>query len=504
MGTVVFIYAVGISDYALNEELRSGKTAFSAALETARSFPGVERLVLLTDRSPKDFEGIWPGDLGPVASKKYRVPSDIFETMREESGEAEHLFYIWGDTPLIDPELSRRMFSRHVKYFASYTFADGFPLGLAPEILRSDVLGQLIELAGRNSAELGRSMLFDVVQKDINAFDLETEVSPKDLRLHRALLAADTRRNTMLLNAVMEKGGTDADSVVKVVDEHQEVLRTLPAYLQVQITEGCPQSCSYCPYPKIAGDVTSLDRGMELERWKALLDDAEACCDDLVVGIGLWGEPALHPRIAEFVEALLSHPRFSAVIETSGVGWKADALKRIAELDDGRVDWIVSLDAASEETYRKLRGEQWEEALAAISMMRDLFPDSRVHVQAVRIHENEVELESFYRYWSNEGVPLIVQKYDNFCGYLPDRKVTDLSPLSRFACIHLKRDLTVLLDGTVRMCREDLEGKYSLGNIFEDGIETLWKRMAPYYLRHISGELPELCEKCDEYYTFNF
>jgi spiro-SPASM protein len=97
-----------------------------------------------------------------------------------------------------------------------------------------------------------------------------------------------------------------------------------------------------------------------------------------------------------------------------------------------------------------------------------------------------------------------VQKYDHFCGYLPDRKVTDLSPLTRFACYHLRRDLTVLLDGTVRMCREDLLGDYHVGNVLEEGIETVWERMAPYYRGHLSGELPALCENCDEYYTYNF
>ncbi len=192
------------------------------------------------------------------------------------------------------------------------------------------------------------------------------------------------------------------------------------------------------------------------------------------------------------------------MVETSGVGWRADALRRIAGFDDGRIDWIVSLDAAGSETYAKLRGPQWEEAQAAVSMMRELFSDTKVHVQAVRMELNEGELEQFYRSWKKEEVPLIIQKYDHFCGFLPERKFTDLSPLERFPCFHLKRDLTVLLDGEVRICREDLRGVYSLGNIFEDGMEEVWNRMSPYYGKHISGELPELCGKCDEYYTFNF
>ncbi|MFW6343492.1 MAG: spiro-SPASM protein [Sediminispirochaetaceae bacterium] len=515
METVAVIYAVGISDYALYETLGSGTTACARVISIARALPNVRRGVLITDREPELCASLWPEDFGPVVPGTPGSVSDVLETIRRESEGADHLFFIWGDTPLIDPELADRMFRRHVKYFASYTFADGYPQGVAPEILGTGCLGQLSELAGRHDVDQGRTMLFDVIQKDINAFDLETEVSPRDLRLHRVVLAADTRRNYLLLGRVMEKGGVDAESIVRVVEEHQEVLRTLPAYMQVQITEGCPQSCMYCPYPQIAGatkagkeaggeDVTQLTGSMKLETWKTLLADAHSYCDDLVVGIGLWGEPALHDDIAEMVKAALSYPKFRVVIETSGVGWSVEDLRSISRLDTDRVDWIVSLDAATPETYKKIRGPQWDEVWSAIQMMRELYPVSRLHIQAVRMHENEEELEQFYRYWKNEEVPLIIQKYDNFCGMLPDKKVTDLSPLTRFACRHLKRDLAVLMDGSVRMCREDVKGEYPLGNIIEEGMETVWERMTPFYLRHIKGDLPSLCERCDEYYTFNF
>jgi spiro-SPASM protein len=82
--------------------------------------------------------------------------------------------------------------------------------------------------------------------------------------------------------------------------------------------------------------------------------------------------------------------------------------------------------------------------------------------------------------------------------------VTDLSPLKRFACWHLKRDLHVLIDGSVPVCREDLEGGKILGNILTDDLREIWDRGTPWYLRHLDGDYPELCKGCDEYYTYNF
>ncbi|HOV39774.1 MAG TPA: SPASM domain-containing protein, partial [Spirochaetales bacterium] len=74
----------------------------------------------------------------------------------------------------------------------------------------------------------------------------------------------------------------------------------------------------------------------------------------------------------------------------------------------------------------------------------------------------------------------------------------------RFPCWHLKRDLYVLLDGSVPLCREDIKKTFIGGNLFQEGIETIWKRMDAVYREHIEGKYRPLCEKCDEYYTYNF
>ena len=50
---------------------------------------------------------------------------------------------------------------------------------------------------------------------------------------------------------------------------------------------------------------------------------------------------------------------------------------------------------------------------------------------------------------------------------LPARKVSDLSPLTRRPCWHLKRDLSVLMDGAVPLCKECVRGEIVLGNAFD-------------------------------------
>ena len=118
--------------------------------------------------------------------------------------------------------------------------------------------------------------------------------------------------------------------------------------------------------------------------------------------------------------------------------------------------------------------------------------------------ESEEHLESFYRHWKGKTDRIIIQKYSNFTGRLEERRVADLSPLKRFPCWHIKRDLVVLLDGTVPACREDIGTNKRLGNIFDEPLETIWDRGDEWFRLHIEGAYPAMCRKCDEYYTFNY
>ena len=197
------------------------------------------------------------------------------------------------------------------------------------------------------------------------------------------------------------------------------------------------------------------------------------------------------------------HDRLKVLVETSGIGWPAGSLERIRGVAGDRVIWIVSLDAPDAQTYRSLRGDGFEEATNTARALLELFPLTS-YVQAVRMRQNEEQLETFYRSWKKETDRVIVQKYDHYCGFLEERKVTDLSPVNRFPCRHLMRDLVVRLDGSVTVCREDLRKDHVLGNALKEPVETIWARGLSWYRDHISGEYPELCKSCDEYYTYNF
>ena len=506
MGNAVVINAAGITDYAL-QPVSGGISSFESVLKYARSLPDISTLLCIgkTEGFPRQAAETYQAR--PVLKDKWTV-RELLKVMEAELTGTDLLFYVYGDTPLLDTALSAAMYEDHKRYFAQYSFADGYPYGLTPEIISSDLIPALIHLEGGEDRSLERNSIFTVIQKDINAFEIETALSPKDTRLLRVSLSADTKRNTSQLLAVIDRGGTSAASVMAVLDKNPEILRTLPAYINVQITGGCLQCCGYCPYPLLAENCLENREYMDAARFRTITGKVSAFCHDAVIGLGLFGEPSLHPDFQEIAAAVLEDPSLRAVIETSGLGWKKEELQELAETAAARdwtdrCTWIVSLDSKDQQVYNSLRGDGFYEAEETARLLMELFPD-RVWVQAVRMKENEEALEAFYREWKKETENVIIQKYDTFSGFLPERKVADLSPVVRFPCWHVKRDLCVLLDGSVPLCREDLRGGYPLGNIFDEEIETVWKRGEKVYREHVGGTYNSLCEKCDEYYTYNF
>jgi spiro-SPASM protein len=508
MKLAAVIYAGSLSTYAL-KAIGSGPSAYDRCLGFVQGLPGLERAVVAQGRL----------ELPDGGFPKIRKESWTIDLLLEEIGRIgegmDAVLLAWADEPFLDRRLAATMLEDFRRYRAEYGFADGYPIGLSAEILAPRAVPALRRLASELPGDVGRDALFTVVQKDINAFDIETDISPLDLRDLRLTLACGSKRDFLLVERLAAAGVSDAGSALKVIPENLGLLRTLPAFIQVQIASGCPQACALCAYPLFGGDILSLRRDMSRERFASLMDQVVELCDDAVIDISLWGEPSMHEDIGGIIDEVAARPSLSLIVETSGLGWDRALVEGLAARDSGRIDWVISLDASSPELYAELRGPGFAEATAFAEALLGLFP-RRAHVQLVRAKENEAELEAFWRGWKKKTDKVIVQKYSRFAGLLPERKVSDLSPLVRRPCWHLKRDLSILVDGSMPLCRDFSHGDILLGNAFEErrgnpaGIAAAWSAAEVYHAAHIeacakgtSSLFPAPCEACDEFYTYN-
>jgi spiro-SPASM protein len=544
MNALAVLYGGSLSKYAF-ERAFDGRCALDLALERGAAFPGAAKIALLAGPL---FDGLadsagWKRppavEVVPAASWSRKT---LLEAVSARSQGFDLSYFAWADSPFLDPALAGAVAERHLKYAAEYSYADGWPYGFAPEILAPGVAGILAKILGDDDRAVERDALFSAIEKDINSFDIETELSAVDMRSHRLCFTADSKRNFLLVTRFAGEGFASAADAERFIAKKPGLLRTLPAFYGVQVSGPCAQACKLCPYPKHGArgglSVTERRDFLDPARFAALLDKIAAFSGDAVIDLSLWGELALHPAKTDLVNMVLKRRELSLIIETSALGWKREELEALAaesaaaarERPAGSwtaprspLSWVLSLDASTPERYRELRGEGFEEASATALSLLELFPGG-AYVQALRTKGAEDDVEAFYRRWAAvtlpSGLPLdkvniIIQKFDDFCGALPRLQASDLSPVERQSCWHLLRDMNILIDGTVPLCREDLQALSGqtpphesesriLGNAFEEPLETIWERGMARCLEQGAGHYTGICAECDEYYTFNF
>jgi spiro-SPASM protein len=484
--------------------------------------PGVERLLVLSapassDRSAAIATGLAAG-LGATPVPETLSLADgqaatAFRALKEAVDPESVILFCQADTPLLSPAVSATLLENHTKWHAEYSFADGYPLGFTPEVIKPSILGILATLAESKSQSLAaHDALFETIRQDINAFEIETDIAPLDLRLLRIDLHCDSRQNLELcrrLLPVFDRSGGDSATFLAELQGNQAPLRTLPSWFNVQICGRCPQVCPVCPWGRrgeaILGDPACLPAADFLALGRRIRDFAP----ESIVSVSLWGDPACHPEIWEIIEGFRGLAPLRLYIETAGIGWDAARLEAFAVSGgNGHVTWIISLDSNDPAAYAAMRGQGWQEALAAAHLFARLFPES-AYIQAVRCRDNEESLQAHYQYWKKLGARQIIQKYDHFSMRLDDRRLSDISPIDRQACWHLKRDMAILLDGTVPLCRQDLAAmpgealQFTAGNAFTEDLATIWARLDVPYRSQLAGEYPGICGNCDEYYTYN-
>jgi len=483
MKTIAVINTLGSREELINRPFNGGSSALERVQDFTEALKGVDKTVVLK------------GDNLPF--KK------LLEQIAQHAKGYDMVLYCFGDCPLYDRKITEEMLKSHTKYFAEYSFADGYPQGLAPEIISTSILPPLSQLAEEDTMTQ-RGSFFETLLKDINSFDIETRISPKDYRYLRLQLTCDSEQNFLVTENLAGEVNEDREEILENLENYKSLFRGMPNHYSFQIYQGSNQNPQYELYYKKNPHLLDSTRQISLDEWKKIVAQIHSWTPFGVISFSLWGEPALHPQIGAMMAEVLHYPGLELVLETNGTLWKEAFIRDFYQQNDtSRLKWIIHLDAVDPQVYREIRGEGLEKALSFCQLMLDLAKEN-FHIQVTRLKEYEAYLEPFYRGWKEKTENIIVQKYNHYSNRLPDRRVTDLSPLVRRSCWHLKRELHILADGSVYPCSDSFDGELLLGNIFNQGLQELWKEGEAYYHQHLENNLPPLCKDCDEYYTFNF
>jgi hypothetical protein len=221
----------------------------------------------------------------------------------------------------------------------------------------------------------------------------------------------------------------------------------------------------------------------------------------------LWGEPLVHPKIAELASYASGKPSIrETVMSTNAALLDHDRAEGL--LHSGLSRLVFSLDGATKETYETLRaGAQFDSTMQNVVQFLELRNRKglgpRVVFQIIEMKQTVNELAEFRRCWEpllRAGDEISIKPYNQWAdhdGALHKRGIPFRTPCFAF----LWDFLAVTWNGIVLPCCYDCEAELVIGDSREQTLEQIWNGTALRELRaaHLNLDFRRfpLCEGCD-------
>jgi radical SAM protein with 4Fe4S-binding SPASM domain len=305
---------------------------------------------------------------------------------------------------------------------------------------------------------------------------------PQEALFYRCRLTASRRRNLAL----------------QLLDHPSLRYRVpaLPHILHVGVTTFCNLSCPACPTG--TGALGRPRQHLDFDIYRRAIDELGEVL--MLVPFWDWGEPLLHPRLAEMVE-YAGRSGIMTVISTNGSLAAKERIESLVAAAPNVV--IVCVDGADQETYERYRvggrlNKVLETARSLVEIrdrMHSPYPVVEFRTLATRDTERQLpellgmaencgadlfSVKSLrpYNYRGanidSEFVPLAreLSRYTYADQPAPEQRLALAGPLT---CAKPHRSPTLNSDGDLVFCSYAVHPWERLGNIRDNGFRRVWK-----------------------------
>jgi len=276
-------------------------------------------------------------------------------------------------------------------------------------------------------------------------------------------------------------------------------VRSFPTIVHAELTNACNLKCVICPRNRMSRPVGYMDMSLVAKIAGEIRGKS-----DLVVLYG-WGESLFHPRFEEAIAVFKEHG-IATQLSTNAAVLTPERTERL--LESGLDFLILSLDAVSRETYRRLRpgcdfNKTMENARHFLSEARRRESKTFCVAQIIYTRENRAEVPAFRREWRKLGAKVWVKPYSTWSG--EDERFRDLKPdgggeyrsnLCQWPWFYF----LVHWNGNVVPCCFDYDEKVVFGNASEKSLAEIWngEALREFRAAHLRGrESIPFCRKCD-------
>lgn len=290
-------------------------------------------------------------------------------------------------------------------------------------------------------------------------------------------------------------------------DKHRE----FPPMVIASIVNVCNQKCVHCHWPTFAKQPTYKANMMDWDVWTKLCDEM-SLYPWSILNLGTDGEPLMHKHFLEMMRYARAKKIEPINMTTNGILLKGEVAEAI--LKEGLLDVVnISLDAFKAETYKQIRGTEYQvvhdNILKFIERRNQLNPTVKIQVNFIDQPEAAAELEAFKAYWEPKVDNVLIRTYydaTHITGATgPDMtgKQKAFTQEERWPCTLFWRRITVTDNGGIQYCIDDWYHQSNMGNIRKSSLKEIWQ--SPEYERfrqyHLNGEQYKnpYCAKCTEW-----
>ncbi|HMV45414.1 MAG TPA: spiro-SPASM protein [Leptospiraceae bacterium] len=432
----------------------------------------------------------------------FAVTEKLPESISGDADFDETFFaYFIGISPLISIELTQTLVQRHIRYLAQYSYSENLPKGIVPFFVSREFVSTLPEKIP--------ATVHDYLVKNLNNYDVEIFFQEPDLRQYRLDFSLSDPRSLKTSDFFLKKNpDLEYKELLTMILENPNGFRLFPSYIEMEIYRGCDYKCSFCPRQFISNERDG--ELMSLVFVEKFLKDLESSFPyPLTFCFGGMGEPLLHPDFSSILAAILNYPHTKELILETALYSNLDSLKeglKLAGENQKKLNLIINLTTLDSNQYKSIYQSELNpnDILEKISHLSSVMSPSNLHVQMIKMKEVEEEIENYFNHFEKKGINVILQKYNRYAGLMPEKRVSDLTPIHREFCWHLNRDVYINSDGNVAICRQDFN--HPIGNLNTESIFTIWEKGMRIFTESLKGNHDKTmapCLNCDEWYTFN-
>ncbi len=439
----------------------------------------------------------------PVKNSELRILLSAVKELKPEPGD---MFLILpGYSPYLDARLTRDLISHHRKFLADYTFSENIPPGFTGDLITAEMAEMLTASALKDNET---RTIREYLTAHMNEYDVEIFYELPDMRQYRLDFTLNTSRSCALSGRFAELP-LSYEILSQLIHKNPYLIRPSVSWLEAELTNFSKVNPVFIPRLKKWSHTAEYLNQEHLNEIYSWIQE-HALDDDLSVCLGGTGDSFYHPQLLEILKNLFSEPKIKRVyLETFGIDLDDDACERISRIPGaGKLHIIIRLNS--------LKPERWAEFHES-----DLFPKVKenldylkkadtvfhLHAEMLRMKENADEINEFFEFFKDSKINVIISKYNRYINKLPERRLSDLTPLHRDFCWHLARDICITSSGKIPVCRQDpfAEGD-EVTDLLKDGIQAAFLKLENYHSHSVRGDhhsVPMDCLKCDEWYTFN-